>query len=177
MHRHLALIACGLICASQASAANLPPRKAGLWKLKMTFASMHMPPQVMQHCIDAKTDAMMNANFGGMAKESCAKQDMRPTPGGFTMDSVCNFGGATTTSHAVFTGDFNNAYTVDVTSTRQGGRPMPGVAPGGQTHMNIAARWTGPCKAGMRPGDMILPGGMKMNVLDLQRMRGALPQR
>ena len=82
---------------------------------------------------------------------------------------MCKFGGATTTSHAVVTGDFNSAYTVDVTSTREGGRPVPGMAPGGATHMKIAAQWIGPCAKGQRPGDMIMGNGMTMNILDLQK--------
>jgi len=30
----------------------------------------------------------------------------------------------------------------------------------------IQARWVGPCKADQKPGDMILPNGMKINVND-----------
>jgi hypothetical protein len=36
--------------------------------------------------------------------------------------------------------------------------------------VKMAAKWLGPCAAGQRPGDM--PGGQKMNILDLQ---GAMP--
>ena len=63
-------------------------------------------------------------------------------------------------------GDFNSAYTVEVTSTREAARPLPGVAPGGETHMKIAANGSAPCAAGQRPGDIIMSNGMTMNVLD-----------
>jgi len=69
----------------------------------------------------------------------------------------------------VVTGSFDSAYTVDVTSTREGGRPVPGMAPGGSSHMKIAATWLGPCQAGQRPGDMMMSNGMTMNVLDMQK--------
>ena len=69
-------------------------------------------------------------------------------------------------------GSFDSAYTVEVTSTREGGHPLPGVAPGAATHMKIAATWLGPCAAGMKPGDMIMANGMKLNILDIQK-RGA----
>jgi hypothetical protein len=38
--------------------------------------------------------------------------------------------------------------------------------------VKMAAKWLGPGAAGQRPGDMIMPGGQKMNILDLQ---GAMP--
>ena len=55
------------------------------------------------------------------------------------------------------------------------------------TNMTMAAKWAGPCKADQTPGDMIIgersdavlqtatPGGMKMNVKDMQKMRGMVP--
>jgi len=49
-----------------ASAAEMPTRKAGLWEMKMTFEGRSLPPQAMQHCVDAKTDRLMNSQFGGM---------------------------------------------------------------------------------------------------------------
>ncbi len=56
---------------------------------------------------------------------------------------------------------------MDVTSKREGGRPIPGVTPNGETHMTIIAKYAGPCAAGQRPGDVIMSNGMTMNVLDL----------
>ena len=35
--------------------------------------------------------------------------------------------------------------------------------------MTIEAKWTGPCKSDQKPGDVIMPNGMKMNVGDLQK--------
>ncbi len=94
-----------------------------------------------------------------------------------TIDSVCTFGGATTTSHAVVSGSFDSAYTIDVASTRtRAASPMPGAAPGGETHMTIEAKWLGACAAGQKPGDVIMSNGMSMNVLDMQKMRGAPKQ-
>ena len=58
---------------------------------------------------------------------------------------------------------------------------MPGIAPGGETHMKIAASWIGACAAGQRPGDIMMSNGMTMNVLDIQKgirrapMRGLVP--
>jgi hypothetical protein len=38
------------------------------------------------------------------------------------------------------------------------------------THdMTLEASWQGPCPAGMQPGDMLLPGGMKNNMLKIPK--------
>jgi hypothetical protein len=54
-----------------------------------------------------------------------------------------------------------------------------GAGADGDMRMTIAAKWLGPCGKGQRAGDMILPNGMTMNILDLKSARGMphLPQR
>src|SRR6185437_14616709 len=176
MRRRLTSVAIYVLSASSAFASDLPTRKAGLWELKMEFQGRNLPIQLMQQCTDAATDQLMTLNFGGAAERNCQKRDVHNSGGTITVDSVCSFGDATTTSHAVVSGDFNSAYTVQINSTRQGGRPIPGALPGGESHMTIAAKWLGLCVAGQRPGDVMMGNGMKMNVLDLQNA-GGMPQR
>jgi hypothetical protein len=172
MRRYLAVGIVLFLSASPAAALDLPTRKAGLWELKMEIQGHNLPTRLMQQCTDAATDRLMTFNFGGASERSCQKRDVRNNGGTITVDSVCTFGEATTTSHAVVSGDFNSAYTVQVDSTRNGGRPIPGAGPGGETHMTIAAKWLGPCVAGQKPGDVMMGNGMKMNVLDMQRTGG-----
>jgi len=169
MRRYLAALTV-VVSVSPALALDMPPRKAGLWELTMKFESRNIPGQTMKHCIDAATDRLMSANTGGgLPQQNCDKQDVTHAGGMTIVDSVCHYGGATTTSHAEITGDFNSAYTMQVTTKRQGA-PAPGMPASGETRMTIAAKWLGPCGAGQRPGDIIMSNGMKMNVLD---MRGA----
>ena len=178
MPRRLILLAAALTAATPALALDLPTRKAGLWEIKMEFQGhSRLPMQTMRQCTDATSDKLMTYNFGGSAQH-CQKQDFTRSGNAIVIDSVCTFGGTTSTSHAVVSGDFNSAYTVEVTSTRAGGPPIPGVAPGGETHMKIAAQWVGACAAGQRPGDVIMSNGMTMNVLDTQKgipPRGMMP--
>ena len=172
MRRYCAIAVALLSSASFALALDVPTGKAGLWELKMEFQGRNLPAQLMQQCTDASTDKLMTLNFGGAADRNCQKRDVHNNGGTITVDSVCSFGEATTTSHAIVSGDFNSAYTVQISSTRQGGRPIPGAAPGGESHMTISAKWLGPCVAGQKPGDVMMGNGMKMNVLDLQRTDG-----
>ena len=169
MGYRLAVAALCLITSAPALALDMPTRKAGLWELKMTFEGRKIPPQTMKHCTDAATDKLMNGNYGGSAQQNCSKQDMTNSNGSIVVDSVCNFGGATVTSHAVVTGSFDSAYKVDVTSTRSGGPVAAGMAAKGSTHMVIEAKWLGPCAAGQKPGDIIMSNGMSMNVLNLPK--------
>jgi hypothetical protein len=177
MRGHSAIVIALLLSAAQSFAADLPTRKAGLWELKMEFPGRNLPARLMQQCTDAATDKFMTLNFGGAAERNCQKRDMQNNGGNITVDSVCQFGDATITSHAIVSGDFNSAYTVQINSTRQGGLPVPGVAPGAESHMTIAAKWLGPCATGQNPGDVIMGSGMKMNVLELQKAGGAPQQR
>jgi hypothetical protein len=177
MRRYYAIVVALLLSAWPSLALDMPTRKAGLWELKMEFQGHNLPAQLMQQCTDASTDKLMTFNFGGAAERNCQKRDVSNTGGTITVDSVCQFGDATTTSHAVVSGDFNSAYTVQINSTRQGGRPVPGAAPGGESHMTIAAKYLGPCTNGQKPGDVMMGNGMKMNVLEIQKMGGAPPQR
>ena len=174
--RYLVLVA-GLLIAAPAGAVDLPTRKAGLWELTMDFHNTRLPQQTMRQCTDADSDRLMNLNFAGSNEQACSKKDIVPSGTGYVVDSTCNFGGMTTTSHAVVTGSFDSAYSVDVTSTREGGRPVPGLPAHVESHMTITAKWLGPCAAGERPGDVIMSNGMKMNVIDLQKARPQLPKR
>ena len=172
--RAAALVAaCG--CAAVANAASLediPNRKPGLWEIKMVSADTRMPQQTMQQCTDANTDADMRTTFSPMAKEMCSQQNMQKTATGYSIDATCNFHGIASTSHTDISGDFNSAYTVKVSTTQSSG--PAGVAQAGDMTMN--ATWVGPCKDGQKAGDIIMPGGIKMNVNDMKALRALIPQ-
>jgi len=160
----------GVIGAVPALAAELPSRKPGLWEMKMEFENRSTPAQTMRQCIDASTDQMMQSNVGPSGQNACSKRDVQRSAGTITIDSVCTVGGKTTSSHAVITGSFDSAYTMTVTSDSAS-------APGGKSRMTMAAKWLGPCTGDQKPGDMIMGNGMKMNILDMQKLGGQLPPR
>jgi hypothetical protein len=158
-----------LCCATPVLAAEIPARKAGLWELKMTMEGRGIAMPSIQHCIDATTDKQMNSMGANPRAENCSKKEVQVSGSTVTVDSVCVIGnGATATSHAVVTGDFNAAYVVKVNSKRSGGPATPGMR--AETNMTIEAKWLGPCKADQKPGDMIMGNGMKMNINDAAKM-------
>jgi hypothetical protein len=173
----LAITLAAVFSAGPAAALDLPARKAGLWDITMTFEGRNLAPQTSHHCVDAETDKLMNMMSGSIRQE-CSKQDLQQVGNTIVIDSVCKFGATTTTSHAVMSGDFNSAYTVKMASTREGGPPLPGVAPGATTNMTIAAKWLGACQADQRPGDIVMATGQKMNIRDIMSQPQAVqPQR
>ena len=126
----------------------------------------------MSHCTDAATDKDMMANSNPSMQQSCTRTELQKTATGYVSDSTCKFGAMTTTSHSEITGDFHSAYAVKVTGHNTG-RPagMPA-----DTNTTIEAKWIGPCKADQKPGDVMMPGGLRMNVKDMQQTRDSLPQ-
>ena len=157
--------------ALAAQAVELPLRKPGLWEMKVVRAGSPMPEMTMQHCTDETTDKQMSTAFSPLSKEICSKNDIQRIATGYTTDSVCSVAGASMTSHSDITGDFNSAYTVKTTSHTERG-------PAGQhdTTMAIEAKWLGPCKADQKPGDIVMPGGFKLNIKDAEKLKGLLPK-
>jgi hypothetical protein len=159
------------LCPLDAGAVDLPTRKAGLWEMKMVRTGSSMPDMTMQHCTDATTDKQMSTSFSP-GKETCSKQDIQKTATGYVSDTVCGVAGITITSHAEITGDFNSAYTVKSTSHSERG---PTGAPRDST-TTIEAKWLGACKPDQKPGDIVMPGGMKMNIMDLEKLKAMVPK-
>jgi hypothetical protein len=152
-------------------ADEIPLRKPGLWEMKMG-AQGPMLEMSMQHCTDETTDKDMSTAVSPMAKDTCSKNEITKTANGYTTDAVCTIAGTTSTTHSDITGDFNSAYTVKVTSQASGG-----AAGAARTNtMTIEAKWLGACKPGQKPGDVMMPGGMKININDLNAARGRLPK-
>jgi hypothetical protein len=157
--------------ALQAPAVEMPLRKAGLWEMKMVRAGAPMPEMAMQHCTDATTDKEMATAASPMTKEICSKRDVQQTATGYVSDSVCSVAGVSITSHAEITGDFNSAYTVKTTSHSEGG---PAGLPK-DASMTIEAKWLGACKPDQKPGDIVMPGGFKLNIKDAEKLKGLVP--
>jgi hypothetical protein len=158
--------------ASHAGAVDLPVRKPGLWEMKVLRTGSPVPDMTMQHCTDETTDKEMSTSFSPVGKDACSKQDIVKTATGYVTDSVCGIAGMSIKSHAEISGDFNAAYTVKSTSHSEGGR----AGAGRDSTTTIQAKWLGACKADQKPGDILMPGGMKMNIKDMEKLKGLIPK-
>lgn len=151
---------------------EMPNRKPGLWEIKVNLGAQ-LPAMVVQQCTDETTDKDMATSFSPMAKDMCASQDMKKTATGMVVDATCTVNGLTSVSHTEINGDFNSAYTVKV-SSKNSGAPA-GVPAEAVTFME--AKWAGACKADQKAGDMIMPGGAKINIKDMQALKGMPPKK
>jgi len=142
-----------------AAGAELPARKAGLWQVDTAISAGKSVS--IKKCVDAQTDQTMQTSAGAASQRDCSKREVQKTGDTITIDSVCTIAGKTRTAHAVISGDFSSAYTMTITSQGDGGT--------GQRTVTTTAKWLGPCAADQKPGDTIMPNGMKMNVLEMQK--------
>ena len=160
-----------LLPTNIASAVELPVRKAGLWEMKIVKTGTGLPDMTMQHCTDETTDKDMSNTVSPMAKQVCSKQDVQKTGTGYVSDSVCTVAGVSMTSHSDISGDFNSGYTVKTTAhIQRGDKPV-------DTVTTIEAKWLGACKPDQKPGDIVMPGGFKLNVKDAEKLKGLLPSK
>jgi hypothetical protein len=161
-----------LLAAPNARADELPIRKAGLWEMKMARAGSSTSGMTMQQCTDEATDREMSTAFSPMSKEVCSRKDIQKTATGYVSDSVCGVAGVSITAHAEINGDFNSAYTVKSTAHAEGGP----AATQGDHVTTIEAKWVGACKPDQKPGDIVMPGGLKMNIRDMEKLKSLLPK-
>ena len=161
-----------LLPAPGARAVEAPVRKPGLWEMKVVRTGAPIPEMTMQHCTDETTDREMTTGIAPATRDTCSKRDLQQTATGYVADSVCSVAGVSTTSHAEISGDFNAAYTVKTTSHSDGG---PSGLPRNTT-MTIEAKWLGACKPDQKPGDIVMPGGFKLNVKDAEKLKGLTPK-
>lgn len=148
--------------APGAPSQTAPQRKPGLWEQRVSNGDF---VQVSRICLDAATDARLSW-WGAQATQDICEKNLvsRTADGGWRFSSVCDMGtGGKTTTSGVATGDFDKHYQITAESSTVGAQtPMMN----GTRKMVIDAAWQGPCPAGMKGGDMELPGGVKINLLD-----------
>jgi hypothetical protein len=146
-----------------AAPAAMPMRAPGLWEQKITTADFDQTSRI---CLD-RAVAEKTAVWGQRPGESACARTVTPRlGGGWDFTATCDLGtsGKTTTKGSV-TGDFAKSYKVTAeTNTTGGANPQMD----GTRRMTLEATWQGPCPAGMAAGDMLLPNGMKINMMQMR---------
>jgi hypothetical protein len=150
------------VASAPAAPMTPPERKAGLWEQKMSTAGM---TQVSRICFSDEVNKKMSLWGQQGGTDVCQQTAVSPTPGGWKFSSTCNMGsGGTIVSNGEAKGDFGSHYTVNIKSSTTGaGAPQMN----GEHAMTLEATWKGPCPPDFKPGDMELPGGMKINMLTM----------
>ena len=152
--------------AAAAAPAGPPKLKAGFWTQKISSMGS---TQEVRFCLDDATAAQMNLWGAQTSQEMCAKNVVTPIAGGWSFESECDLGpsGKTVTKGTAI-GDLGSSYVVKATSTTTG---AAAAQMNGTREMQVNAVWAAQCPAGMKPGDMALPGGVTMNLSQVQSMQ------
>jgi Protein of unknown function (DUF3617) len=159
------LVACGMFVAGYAQTAglaDLPKRKPGLWELGVVAASGQQAQVTGRICIDAITDAALTSFAVGLSSQVCSKRDVRVTGSVATIDAVCKISDSVQTSHSKITFTGNTAYRAEIRVHSD--PPFMGRS---DTTTTQVGKWTGACPADIKPGDLVMGNGVKINVMDM----------
>jgi len=151
-----------LVAAEPGRAADLPSRKPGLWELTISGEGDRRPPRTSRVCLDASTDAVLMRKAVGADQKDCSQQSVEVHGAQVAVHSVCTLMGhqATTEVQISYQGD-------TVVRMQIHARYSPPMFGKSESASQQEARWIGACGADMVPGDMLLPGGVKMNILKM----------
>ncbi|MHA6205346.1 DUF3617 domain-containing protein [Dyella soli] len=145
--------------------ADMPKRKAGLWEVQT--GGMGGRPQTMKLCLDADTDRAMYQMGTKVRGQACSKLDISMKGQVLVSDAVCKLDGPngpinmTSHSETQFQGDTAYQTTGHI-------KYEPAVMGQAEMPLTSSGRWVGPCAAGQKPGDMVMPNGTTMNMKDMQ---------
>jgi len=163
---HMAGICLMLAGGTLGTAANaeseFPKRRAGLWEVRSVGAQASgLPPT--RFCAGEGTDtAQGHLDRSVGARGSCTLGAFRRAGDAWLAESICREGRTVVTSRAIASGDFDTGYRIDTLVSYE--PPLGGVRR--EDKDALEARWLGPCAAGQKPGDIVVPGMGTLNMID-----------
>lgn len=148
-----------------ALALDLPARRPGLWEVEIALGTgvANLSPQravAGRQCMDATVDQLFWRRDLGTDGLRICQSNVANRNGTITADLSCNIGPMTMAMHSVISGDYNSAYTIEITMTKT---PTNGAA-SPPVHVTNTYRYIGPCAADQRPGDFITTSGRTLHL-------------
>lgn len=161
----LASSAALVACERKASGARPPAsaqtgatatRKPGLWE---QIVSSEGRSQVQKLCVGPETAADLARQAAGGGK--CGSAHLAGAAHGFTFEITCDSAETGRAHvHGALAGDLSSAYRLTLTATTTGAK---GELRNGTRVSTVSAQWKGACPAGMKPGDLELPDGVRIH--------------
>lgn len=146
--------------APAAGVTEFPTLKSGQWEMTTTSGAAGATPRKATICLDASTQKAMLDMSAGMQKEMCTRMDIRRDGSKFITDAECKLGESVVKSHGVMTMIGDAAYHTESSATFD----PPLNKDLRETKTVIDGKYTGACRDGLRPGDMVTPTGQKINL-------------
>jgi hypothetical protein len=154
--------------APAAAPVDVPPLRAGLWEATTVSPNRAQPrPGVTRMCLDKHTQRSVLDQLALAMPRMCAKYQYGMRSGRFVTDSSCTLGASTIEGRTETTFFRDTAYHMEVV-----GRVGPTGRVAEMQKAVIDGRHVGACPAGMKPGDMVLPNGLTLNVVQLGAVLG-----
>lgn len=151
--------------AAPGAAVDYPQLRNGQWEMTTSAGGPGAPPRKSTICLDASTQKSMIDMGVGMQKEMCSRMDMRRDGAKFITDAECKLGTSVIRSHGVMTMNGDAAYRTETSASFD-----PPIANGlREVKTAIEGRYVGPCRDGLKPGDMVMDNGQKINLNQMQQ--------
>jgi hypothetical protein len=147
----------------------LPARKGGLWEVTVRSDDLVLKrkgqatprPQTVRQCTSAEAEpVMLTSLMPGQADCHSLKVRRRGKGGGYDITSTCYVHDNRLDAQMELRGDLQSAYSGSFSVT------YPRTPMNNTGRMLFEGRWLGACQPGQRPGDMVLPNGVTVNVVD-----------
>jgi hypothetical protein len=148
-------------------ADELPIRKPGLWEIKIKLTGGAAPTAMMRHCTDAAVDRDMSTMFNPLAPSPCTKSTVLKEGDHYIINASCTADDKSIKVQSDVMGDFQSSYTV-VTETKIQDDPDSDPT---LTNMTLEGKYAGACKMGQKPGDVVMAGGLKVNIKDMENFK------
>lgn len=131
------------------TATTGPQMAAGLWRQRVTGGQ---GVSVTRYCLDAGAAGAL-ASFNQQLGDGCSERQMAlASDGAWHFRTACEAGAAgKVVTEGVMRGDFASHYVVQAALA----------AGGGASHVTADVKRLGDCPADMKPGDVVLPGGLR----------------
>lgn len=156
------------VASDKQDAARLPLRKAGLWEVTISAHSpeglggARQPAVTVRQCTRADVDALVLLSILP-GQENCAAPKVAKLGdkgNGRVVTTACRVHDNQVRGRMELRGDLQSVYagrySVEFAQT-----PQQDVGP-----VSFQGRWLGSCAPGQKPGDMVLPNGITVNVVD-----------
>ena len=141
------------------NADDLPKRKSGLWEIVGTSDRHEGAPQTIRMCTDDKTQDLLSRLSDQVGKNKCSKRDVQNQGTQVITDSVCTIAQSQVTSHTVMNFDSTTSFTIQMHSHFE-----PALLGKTESNSTQSGKWVGACPADMKPGEMVSPNGVRINL-------------
>ena len=173
MQRTLLLALALAAAVPLASAQDYPKLKSGQWEVTMDAGNRAKDAKLVKTtmCVDEVSQQQMYASGMGAAREACTKNEFKRDGARYVGYSECKFGDSKVVGRTVMTVTGDTGYHVEVKSTYD--PPFMGMK---DAQTTLDGKHVGACRDGLVPGDMVMPGGQKINVKDFAKGKAPAPK-